>query len=96
MIGISGALPENFFSVSYEFEDYIPKKWPNLVIFDFSINCESSWTCAKDTDRLIYIINHKYSKKHLDYPAYMFIDLFSIGWFLQPFPNSNTTEGRLK
>ena len=63
------------------------------------MNCEVDWNCAKSTERVINLINDKYTIHKLEYPAYMFIDVFTVGHIITPwvpFPNNNTRQGRIE
>ena len=94
---MAGRQPDFFCHERFQFEDYENKKWPNLVILEFSMNCDIDWVCAKDTDRLIHTINNKYSFRNLELPAYMFIDINKIAHVLLPFQfnRTNTAQDRI-
>ena len=66
-----------------------------MIILEFTINCDLDWRCAKFTERLIHIINDKFSHLNLEVPAYMFIDLLQVGHFMMPYPTNNTRQGRI-
>ena len=68
-----------------------------MIILEFSINCQGDWECAQKTDRLIHVINEKYTFHNLEHPAYMFIDLFTAGHIVTSLlPESNTRQGRIE
>ena len=89
--------PSYFCDVIFRFEKYENKNWPNLIILEFSINCSGDWSCAKETDRLIHIINDKYSHRNLEFPAYMILDINNIRSIMQPFEmnRNNTAQDRI-
>ena len=66
-----------------------------MIILEFSINCDGDWQCAQKTDRLIHIINDKYTFHNLEHPAYMFIDLFTAGHIVMSVSANNTRQGRI-
>lgn len=79
----------------FTFEDWEDSKWPNLVILEFAINCPPEWKCPEQLDVLIHILKQKWLQRDMEPPAFMFLELFTVGWLLEPFAGSDTVSGRI-
>ena len=72
--GKGGSGPLSFFSEKYEFETWAEEMWPNLLIFEFGVNCKPGWQCLSDLDRVTYEIKEKYVRKNLTTPSVMILE----------------------
>ena len=81
--------------------DEIPRDfWPNVVILEFSINCDNRGRQVQDPvgclDKLINSIREKYRFQSLDEPYFMSLELFRIDpWIFKPFPGKENVMTRV-
>ena len=74
--GLAGALPELRI---YNFESFTESEWPNVIAFEYGLNCHPDIRCAKSVDKLISYIKDKYDRRNLSLPYFMFIEFFRMG-----------------
>jgi hypothetical protein len=80
--GSSGARPDQFIGIRYDFEDGNTNLWPNLVVLDFTVNFtfEVGFETAHRYDLLVRSIKYKYKQRGLGPPDFIIIDLFCTKW----------------
>lgn len=62
----------------FRFEKLSPEHWPNVVILEFTVNCQVSWDCVRALDKLIHIIEQKYHGENLAAPAFIILELLRV------------------
>ena len=81
--GRGGVEPNHFFGKKYEFEAWPIHQWPNLILFDFGMNCFPGWICPYTLDNLKYQIMEVYVNKNITPPSVLFLELLNTWRFLE-------------
>ena len=72
--GKGASKPQYFLGDKYEFEFWADHLWPNLIIYEFGVNCIPEWQCLMYLDSLHYEITEKYARKNLTIPSVLILE----------------------
>ena len=80
--GLSGHAPERRI---FSFFHQPPEKWPNVIGFAYSLNCENAiWWCVVVLDNVVEFINGHYEQLNLTLPVYYYTEFFRTDVFYRP------------
>lgn len=78
--GISGHGP-TITKLSFESE-LSPSQWPNVILMEYSVNCNSEWNCIYETKSVIRYYETLYQRHNISAPSFVFLELFRNGLYV--------------
>lgn len=74
---VAGTGPTHSMGHTFKFEaDEPASNWPNIVILEYSVNCQISIDCVAQIDNLIQFLNDKWALMGLEPPSYLLFELW--------------------
>ena len=92
---IGGASIDTFIGEVYDFESWLPSRWPNVILIETALHSDFSWDTSFKVDNLLYLLQDKWQSKNLSRPDILFLELFSVGWIAHKFEGSEFRDKRL-